>query len=70
MMNFKKFMKTMKTRWQEAGVMIAILIFAAVMTVVRPFDGESVGYFSDVITPLILIVGVLFIIAGIRMRVS
>ena len=68
MKNFKNFRRTMTKRWKEAGIMIAILIFAAIMTVFRPFDPDSVSYFSDVTTPLVLIVAVLLIIAGVRSR--
>jgi purine-cytosine permease-like protein len=68
MRRFNRFMKTMKKRWQEAGMMVGILIFAAIMTVFRPFDPDSVSYFSDVTTPLILIVAVLLIIVGVRSR--
>ena len=68
MKNFKNFRKTMGKRWREASIMIAILIFAAIMTVFRPFDPDSVSYFSDVTTPLVLIVAVLLIIAGVRSR--
>lgn len=67
-MNYKRFMKTMKKRWQEAGIMIGILIFAAIMTILRPFDADSVSYFSDVTTPLILIVAVLLVIVGVRAK--
>lgn len=64
----KRFGKTMYGRWREASIMIVILLFAAIMTVFRPFDGDTVGYFSDVTTPLILIVAVLLVIAGIRSK--
>jgi integral membrane sensor domain MASE1 len=67
-MNYKRFMKTMKKRWQEASIMIVILIFAAIMTFLRPFDPDSVSYFSDVTTPLILIVAVLLVVAGVRAK--
>ena len=68
MKKIKKFRRVMSKRWREAGIMIAILIFAAVITVIRPFDGGTVGYFSDVTTPLILVVGILLIIFGIKQR--
>ena len=68
MKKYRKFSRVMSKRWREAGIMIFILIFAAVMTVIRPFDPSSVSYFSDVTTPLVLIVAVLLIIAGVRSR--
>ena len=55
MKRMKKFVKTMKSRWQAVSVMVVILIFAGMMTIIRPFDPDSVSYFSDVITPLVTV---------------
>ena len=68
MKKIKRFRRVMSSRWREASIMIAILIFAVILTVIRPFDGDTVGYFSDVTTPLILVVGILLIVFGIRQR--
>lgn len=68
MKKIKKFRRVMSKRWREASIMVAILIFAAIMTVYKPFNPDTVSYFSDVTTPLILIVAVLLVIAGIRSK--
>lgn len=68
MKKIKKFRRVMSKRWREAGIMIAILVFAVILTVIRPFEHDTVSYFSDVTTPLILIVAVLLVIAGIRSK--
>lgn len=68
MKKIRKFRRVMSRRWREASIMVAILIFAAVMTVIRPFNHDTVSYFSDVTTPLVLIVAVLLIIVGIRSK--
>jgi len=69
MKQINNFMKVMTVRWKEASVMIAILIFAGIITIIRPFEADTVSYFSDVTTPLVIIVAVLLIIVGINRKV-
>ena len=68
MKKYRKFSKVMAKRWREASIMIVILTFAAIMTIFRPVNPDTVSYFSDVTTPLILVVAVILIIVGVRER--
>lgn len=67
-MKFNKIMKKIMGRWQEAIIIFSVLIFAGIMTIFQPFDPVTVGYFSDITTPLILIVAAFLVIAGIRIK--
>ena len=59
-------MKTLRKSWVEIGTLLAVLIFAAILTIIRPFDGDVVSYFSDILTPLILVVGLMLIVLGLK----
>jgi uncharacterized membrane protein YczE len=67
MIVFRKYKNTMKRNKLEIGSIIAILVIAAILTVFRPFSPDTIGYFSDVTTPMILVIGVvLILLAGKR----
>lgn len=59
-------MKTLRKSWLEIGTLLIVLLFAGVLTIIRPFDGDVVSYFSDILTPLILVVGLMLIILGLK----
>lgn len=58
--------KTLRKSWVEICTLLAVLLFAGILTVVRPFDGDVVSYFSDILTPLILVVGLMLIVLGLK----
>jgi len=58
--------KTLRKSWVEIGSILAVLVFAAILTIIRPFDGDVVSYFSDILTPLVLVVGLMFVILGLK----
>ena len=60
--------KRLKTKWIEVSLLIGALLFAGVITILRPFDGDTIGYFADISTPLMIVVAILIIIIGVRRR--
>jgi Ca2+/Na+ antiporter len=68
-MRMKTLIKEMKFRWVEASGLVIVLLTAAIITLIKPFQHETISYFADVTTPLLLIFAVLFIVVGYRRRV-
>ena len=62
----KRWMKKLKKSQIEIGTILMVLLFAGILTIIRPFDGDVVSYFSDVLTPLILVVGLMLVILGLK----
>lgn len=59
---FKKYSNAVKRNKWEVGAFILVLIIAAILTLIRPFNPDTVSYFSDITTPMVLLVGIVMII--------
>ena len=64
---FKKYKNTAKKNKLEICALVTILIIAAILAVLQPWNPDFIAYFSDVTTPMIIFVGlILILLAGKR----
>lgn len=59
-------LKSMRRNWIELSTLISVFVFAAVLTILKPIEPYTLGYFADIMTPLIIFVGIVLLLIGVK----
>ncbi len=65
-MKWKTMIRRVQGKTLELLLLIGVLAIAGIITIYRVFPADTIGYFADVTTPLIIVVAVLLLISGAR----
>lgn len=67
-MKIKNMIKRVQGKTLELLLLIGVLAFAGIITIYRVFPADTIGYFADVTTPLIIVVAVILLISSTQLR--
>lgn len=67
-MKWKNLIKKAQGKTLELLLLIGVLALAGIITIYRVFPADTIGYFADVTTPLIIVVAVVLLISGAKYK--